>query len=123
MHEIWGWISAAMADWHQSKLFVEHSLAVEHDALHLITGVLLWLAIAWLLRKPLSAWAPFLWMFAIIVWNEAVDFWVEIWPDPGQQLGESFKDLILTILVPGLLMLLIRTRPQMFVNGSKKRKR
>lgn len=123
MDQVWAWISAAMDEWHQSKLFVEHSLAVEHDALHMATGVLLWMAIGFLLRKPLSAWAPFLWMTAIILWNEAVDFWVEIWPDPGQQFGEGFKDLVLTILVPGLMMLLIRTRPQMFVNGARKRKR
>ena len=123
MGDVWRWIDRAMGDWHQTKLFVEHSLAVEHDALHMAVGVLLWLLIAIVSRRPLSSWMPFLAMFAIILWNEAVDFWVEIWPDPGQQFGEGFKDLLLTILIPAVLMFLIRVRPQMFVAGPKRRKR
>lgn len=123
MGDLWQWIDRAMSDWHQTKLFVEHSLTVEHDALHMAVGVLLWLSIAFIARRPLSSWMPFLAMLAIILWNEAVDFWVEIWPDPGQQFGEGFKDLLLTILIPALLMVLIRVRPQMFAGPAKRKRR
>ena len=112
-------IVAAMSEWHQGKLFLEHSLSIEHDALHVLVGIAAWLVIAMVIRKPLSAWRPFLWLFALILWNEAVDLWVERWPDPGQQYGEGVKDLVLTILVPLVLMWLIRKRPAMF-SGRRK---
>ena len=37
------------------------------------------------------------WWFALILCNEAVDLWVERWPDPGQPYGEGVKDLLLTM--------------------------
>ena len=117
MTEIWAAMIAAMGRWHQGKLFIEHSLSVEHDALHVFVGLLAWLAIALISRRPLSSWRPFLWLIALILWNEVVDLWVERWPDIGMQLGEGFKDFALTILMPGLLMLLIRWRPQLFAAG------
>lgn len=114
MHDLWMAISAGMSRWHQGKLFFEHSLAVEHDALHVLVGMLAWLVIAAISRRPLSSPRPFLWLCALTLWNEAVDLWVELWPDRGMQLGEGFKDLMLTILVPGVLTLLIRRWPRLF---------
>ena len=108
--------------WHQGKLFIEHSLAVEHDALHVIVGLMAWLLFAWISRRSLSSWIPVLWLVALILWNEAVDLWVEQWPDAGQQYGEGFKDFALTILMPAVLMVLVRQRPSLFATG-KKRKR
>lgn len=121
MDDIWTAIVAGMSRWHQGKLFIEHSLSVEHDALHVLVGLLAWIAIAVVSRRPLSATRPFLWLCALILWNEAVDLWVELWPDRGMQLGEGFKDLMLTILMPGLLMLLIRWRPGLFTAARKRR--
>ena len=111
-----------METWHQGKLFIEHSLTIDHDALHVLVGVLLWLALALLLRRPLTSWLPWLWVFAVILWNEAVDLWVERWPDPGQQYGEGAKDLLLTMLLPTVLMVAIRVRPDLF-RGVARRKR
>ncbi len=122
-NDLWATIIAAMDRWHQGKLFIEHSLSVEHDALHVLVGVLVWVVLAIVLRKPLSAWRPLLWLFAIILWNEAVDLWVEQWPDPGQQYGEGAKDLILTIIVPLAMMWLIRVRPQLFAKSPTRRRR
>ena len=34
--------------------------------------------------------------------NEANDFRVEIWPDPGMQFGEAAKDVVLTMFIPTL---------------------
>lgn len=103
-----------MGSWHQGKLFIEHSLSVEHDALHVIAGVLAWLVIAAVLRRPMTDWRPLLWLFALAFWNEAVDLWVEIWPDFGMQLGEGAKDLALSVVVPALIMAVARARPHMF---------
>ena len=122
MH-LWTAVIDAMGAWHQGKLFLEHSLAIDHDALHVIVGVLVWLVAALLLRRPITSWQPFLWCFAIILWNETVDLWVEQWPDPGMQYGEGAKDLVLTILVPGLLMISARSRPDLFRSGARRGRR
>ena len=122
MHKLWEWLLSGMTQWHQAKLFLEHSLSVEHDALHVLVGMFAWLIIAAISRRPLSSWRPFWWLFALILWNEAVDLWVELWPDAGKQLGEGVKDLALTILLPALLTALIRARPKMFSITKGRRK-
>jgi hypothetical protein len=114
LHSLWKTLVAAMTSWHQGKLFIEHSLTINHDSLHMLVGVLLWLAFGLLLRRPLTSWRPWLWLFAIILWNETVDLWIEQWPDPGQQYGEGAKDLLITMLVPTILMFAIRLRPDLF---------
>ena len=122
-HDLWKALVAAMTSWHQGKLFVEHSLTINHDSLHIFVGVLLWVALGLLLRRRLTSWRPWLWLFAIIFWNETVDLWVERWPDPGQQYGEGAKDLLLTMAVPTILMFTARWRPDLFRQGAGKRRR
>ena len=112
-----------MTSWHQGKLFIEHSLTINHDSLHMLVGVLLWLAFGLLLRRPLTSWRPWLWLFAIILWNETVDLWIELWPDPGQQYGEGAKDLLLTMAVPTILLFAARWRPDLFRQGPRRRRR
>jgi len=123
MHDVWLMIVDAMSAWHQGKLFLEHALAVDHDALHVITGVLVWLVAALLLRRPITSWTPFLWCLAIILWNETVDLWVERWPEPGMQYGEGAKDLVLTIAIPAMIMAAARFRPDLFRAVPRGRRR
>jgi|SRR6185295_13799061 len=110
-----------MASWHQGKLFIEHAVAIDHDALHVVVGVVLWLASAAITRRPLSSLRPWLWLFAVIAWNETVDLWTEHWPDPGQQYGEGAKDLALTMLLPTVLLLAVRFAPGLFHGGKRSR--
>lgn len=114
MSQVWTPVLAAMASWHQGKLFIEHAVALDHDALHVIVGVLLWLVFGLLTRRPLTSWVPWLLLFAVILWNETVDLWTEQWPDPGQQYGEGAKDLLITMVVPTVLQFAIRLRPDLF---------
>lgn len=123
LHDLWLAITTAMSSWHQGKLFIEHSVAISHDSLHIIVGVLVWLVLALLLRRPVTAWRPWLWLFAIILWNETVDLWTEQWPDPGQQYGESAKDLGLTMIVPTILLFAVRYRPDLFRGSLGRRTR
>ena len=123
LHQLWKALIAAMTSWYQGKLFIEHAIAISHDSLHILVGVLLWLVLGLVLRRPLTAWWPWLWLFALILWNEAVDLWVEQWPDPGQQYGESAKDLLLTMAVPTIIMIAARSRPDLFRGGSRRRAR
>jgi hypothetical protein len=117
VHKLWTAITAVMASWHQGKLFIEHAVTISHDSLHIIVGVVAWLLIALVLRRPITAWRPWLWLFALILWNEAVDLWTEQWPDPGQQYGEGAKDLLLTMTVPTLLLFAARYQPHLFRSG------
>ena len=114
MGRLWDLVTGAMASWHQGKLFVEHTIAIDHDALHVIVGVLVWLLIGAVTRRPLASLRPWLWLLAIIGWNETVDLWVERWPDPGMQYGEGAKDVVLTMLLPTVLMLAVRVAPKLF---------
>ena len=123
VHGFWISLVKAMTSWHQGKLFIEHSLSFSHDSLHVMAGVLLWLVFGLLLRRPLTRWLPWLCVFAVILWNEAVDLWVEQWPDPGQQYGEGARDLLLTMIVPTLLMWVARVRPELFSTGPRVRRR
>ena len=122
MNPLWHAIGNVMFSWHQGKLFVEHVVQVSHDTLHLVVGVLVWIAAALLIRRPLGAWMPLVWVLVFILWNEAVDLRTERWPDPGMQLGEGAKDVVLTLLLPTLLMFAIRARPELFRAAAKRRK-
>ena len=121
-HDLWKALSSAMNSWYQAKLFIEDSLSISHDSLHVIVGVLLWLALGLLFRRPLTSWRPWLWLFVAILWNEAVDLWVERWPDPGQQYGEGVKDILLTMLLPTILTCALRSRPDLFRASAHRRR-
>ena len=103
-------------NWHQWKLFVEHSSVVSTDALHVILGVVIQVAAAALVRKSLGSVAPWCVVFALEVINEINDVWVEVWPDPGMQLGEAAKDIGLTMLLPTILLLVAKFVPRVLVN-------
>jgi hypothetical protein len=123
LHSLWLILVGAMSSWHQGKLLVEHAVTIDHDTLHVLVGTILWLLIAMLMRRPLTSWYPWLWLFAIICWNETVDLWNEQWPQPGMQYGEGLKDLALTIFIPTLIMAAARLRPDLFRVGLGSRAR
>jgi len=126
MHSIFEQIRHAftggMMSWYEGKMFVEHASAVSSDALHVLLGVLLWILIAWVWRRPLSAAGPLVALLGLIAFNEFVDLWVEQWPDKAMQYGESAKDLVLTMALPVILMLAVRVRPNLFRTLSGRRR-
>ena len=100
--------------WHEWKLFLERSAAFGLDAVHVIVGVLLMLAAALLLRKPLSSWWPWLVVLVSTFINEFIDLWVERWPSAAMQYGEGSRDLLLTMLLPTVLTVTGRWVPQLY---------
>src|SRR4051794_21961185 len=114
LRALWHALTGVMSSWHQWKLFIEHSISIDHDALHMMVGALAWLGFGALLRRPLSSWPPWLFVLALILWNEAIDLWVEVWPDPGMQYGEGAKDIVMTMFVPTLFLLANRFAPRLF---------
>lgn len=89
------------------------------DALHVIVGVALQVGAAALFRVSIASWRPWLAVLALELLNEGVDLYVERWPSPGMQVGEGFKDLLLTMVLPTLLMLSARTRPALLTGARQ----
>ena len=117
----WHALTETFTSWHQAKLFIEHMTTISHDTLHLIAGLLTNLVIATLLRRPITSWLPWLATFLVILANEAIDLWVEIWPDHAIQLGEGAKDIVTTMAIPTLLALAVRLNPRLFLGEPEKR--
>ena len=105
-------------DWYQVKLFVQHASGMSMDALHVVAGVILLFASALVLRTNVGRPLPLLIVLLVALVNEASDFSAEIWPELGMQAGEAAKDLILTMIVPVLIFLTSRYRPQLFAYKS-----
>lgn len=122
LEQPWAALSSGMRWWNDAKLQVESVSPVSNDALHVLVGAALWLLIAFALRKSIAAAAPVLILLGLLAFNELVDLWVEQWPDPAMQYGESAKDLLLTLAVPTVMMALARLRPQLF-GGPLRRSR
>ena len=121
LREIWRTITGWMSSWYETKMFIEHASIVSSDALHLLVGTLVWILVAALSRRSLAAGFPWFALLAATLLNELVDLWVERWPDPAMQYGESAKDIILTMALPTILLLLVRTRPRLFSFGGRRR--
>jgi hypothetical protein len=111
-------ISGAMMSWYQAKIFVEHAIFFSSDALHVTAGVIVWLILALVLRRPASSWRPWLGLLILVLLNEGVDLWVERWPIPAMQYGESAKDILLTMTLPAVLIATVRLRPQLFTRPN-----
>ena len=108
---VWQLVSALFSGWHNVKMMVEGPAVVSDDSLHVIAGVVVQILFAAVLRRPLSSWGPWFAVLGALAFNEAVDFWVERWPSLASQLGESAKDLVITLCLPTILMLSLRLLP------------
>ena len=110
-----------MLFWYREKMFIEHASVISSDAIHVLIGVVIWVAAALVSRRPLATWLPLLAVLVLTLLNEAVDLSVERWPSLAMQLGESAKDIILTMALPTLLMTAVRLRPNLFHTSTRRR--
>jgi hypothetical protein len=69
---------------------------------------------SFLLRRSVVDWSPWLAVLLLILINEAGDLWIEQWPSPAMQYGESAKDIILTMVPPTLMLLTARRLPWLY---------
>lgn len=104
--------------WYQIKLFLEHASGISMDALHILVGFAVFLIAALALRRSVADPLPWLATLALEIGNEAYDLTVELWPDPGSQLGEGAKDIALTMALPTLLLLVARWRPNLLARPT-----
>lgn len=105
--------------WYQVKLFIEHASGISMDAWHILIGFFLFLLAALVLRRKVSDPLPWLAVLLVEIGNEAYDLYVEIWPDPGSQLGEGFKDILLTMALPTLMFLVVRFKPGLLMRSDR----
>ena len=122
LREIWRTITGGMSSWYETKMFIEHASVVSSDALHLFVGTILWLVIAVLTRRSLAAAVPWFALLILTLLNECVDLWAEQWPDKAMQLGESTKDILLTMTLPTILLFAVRLRPNLFRAPARRRR-
>ncbi|MCF8709713.1 hypothetical protein [Rhizorhapis sp. SPR117] len=90
--------------WGPIKSGFEHSLGLSADAIHIHVGVALLLLFAWVTRRPLHDWRPWLMVFVVELANEIIDM--------NQKAGSiennwiaSRHDLLNTMFIPTLLVL------------------
>lgn len=114
LQQLWNFVTGGMTFWYRVKMFIEHASIITSDSMHVLAGVLILLLSALILHRSILSWLPWLIVLALAVANEAVDLWVEQWPDLAMQYGESAKDLLLTMTLPTILLLAARFRPQLF---------
>ena len=107
-------------DWYGFKEGVELWTGLHMDALHVHAGIACQLIAALVLRRSLGSIWPLLTVAAIVLLNEAYDLRSEVWPNRGDQYGESIKDIWNTLLVPTLLMLAVRFVPRLFTGGRRR---
>ena len=118
-HALIDWLQAAAGQWFDVKMFVERSSAFSDDVLHVVAGVFLQLIAAALLRASVARWLPWLIVLALELVNEWSDFHVDHWPDLGMQLGESTKDIVLTMALPTALLVISRWWPALLVRPPR----
>jgi diacylglycerol kinase len=107
-------VAAFGVDWLDFKIFLHHAMAINHDALHVIVGVVLQLLLVIAARSSLARFWPWAMVLLAELANEWNDLRVDTWPDVAEQWGEVAKDIGLTMLLPTLLLILARSKPKLF---------
>lgn len=111
--------SIVASDWHRMKLAVEHSAGFSHDTIHVLIGGAGPLLVAFVMRRTIASWLPWLVLLVLILFNETVDLWVEHWPDRTMQYADGVKDIILTMALPTVLLVTARITPRIY--GGRRR--
>lgn len=106
-------------EWYQIKTALSQATGISQDAFHILVAVGIQLLVAWALRRDISAFAPWLVVLGMELANEYSDLAFETWPDRTWQIGESVKDIVVTMVVPTVLLVLARWRPALFAAASK----
>jgi hypothetical protein len=112
--QLWHWVQSFAWTWKDSKELVEHSISFSPDSLHVLTGVVILLGTARILRRSIGAWAPWLVVLFLACVIEVIDIAIDQWPQRGMQYGESVRDIVLTMFLPTLLLFAARAMPQLF---------
>lgn len=109
-----------MLGWFDFKTFLEHASAISNDAVHVLVGGFGTLLVAFVTRRSIADWLPWLFVLFGALANEAVDLWVEQWPNAAMQYGESAKDIALTLAIPTALLAIARRCPRILLSSHQR---
>jgi len=112
---------SALMTWFETKMFLEHTISIDPDAMHVIAGAVIFLVCARLFRCSISSWRVWAALLCLNFFNEFVDLWAERWPDPARQYGQGMKDLLLTMTVPTILALVARFSPKLLAPSDPRK--
>src|SRR3546814_20604470 len=90
--------------WWPLKTGFEKSVGLSADAIQVHVGVMLLFFFAWVTRRPLHDWRPWLIVFAVELANEIIDLNQEC-GSIERNWNASRHDLINTMFIPTLLVL------------------
>ena len=111
-----------MQEWIAFKDLIVASGGVDRDALHVFAAVAGQIAVAVLLRRPLSSLLPWLAVLVIELGNEAAtalaDGRIKDW-----ERAASLRDLLLVMALPTLLFILCRFAPRLVAAAPPPAKR
>ena len=85
---------------------LERSIPFDSGWLHVIAGPLIFLAAAFLLRKPLSSWWPWFVVLAAELVNEGLD--LGLGSTAPVEIRMSGVDLVLTMALPTAMLVMSR---------------
>lgn len=90
------------------KLAMIGLTGLSRDALHVYIGLLVFLGVALLLRRPLRSWLPLAAVVIVALGAELLDLRNDLALHGRLRFGESTHDLVNTAFWPAVLMLLAR---------------
>jgi hypothetical protein len=105
-HEIVSIIGAAGRTYLQVKGRLEQSIPFDSGWLHLMAGPLIFVAAAFLLRKPLSSWWPWLVVLFFEGLNEILDLTLGSWAP--REFALNATDVLLTMALPTAVLAIAR---------------
>lgn len=100
-----------MAQWTAWKRDLVGLTDLDRDALHIYAGIAVQLAAAFVTRRKLGDWLPWLAVLAFAAVIEAADIYAEVWPSAVMQGGKAVHDIANTLIVPTVLLILSRRWP------------
>ena len=99
----------------QAKEVVEDwSLMTPGAAWHILIGVLAQLVIAAFVRRGIASFIPWGVVLAAETVNEVNDIYFRYWDERPYAVSENVTDAVLTMILPTILLVLARVRPQIF---------
>jgi hypothetical protein len=108
------WLQAISENWGQSKDYLESTLGIDNDLVHVLAGPLVQLFAALITWSSVQRFVPWLVVLLLELLNEWHDLVIETWPVRYMQYGEGLKDILLTMLLPTVILLLTRNYPHWF---------
>lgn len=100
-------------NWVDLKIWLEMSTGLDRDSLHIYAGVAVQLSVAVVLRRSIASPIPWLFAAAVALGNEYSDYsTASAAYDIGNELyDEAVRDVWNTLLLPSVLLLIARFRP------------